>query len=356
VALLAISPYFADHARRCMMDMALGFWVALFFLLTVEGLAHPRRHALLAIPLGAAILTKSLLGLLPLAVFGGCALVSATYRRPLRNPWWWCGVLLGLGIGAAWTVDQTLRYGPGVLRAHYFDQVGGQVMKPLRLWRHLVGFPIHLLERFQPAILPGLAGMVLLVRRVKMDPRLWLLILWWLLPLLVYIGLGAQEARYLFPLFPPIVICAAWAVQSLAPTLALWVRRGVAPATLAAAALWLWIAPPAFVNQADHAFAAQRAWLQSRIPPDEPLTYLARPDGAWYWPAANPLMYYDERLLERPAATVEEAMTRVLTRRSHLLLCDREMVDKLPPVMRHAWQPMAGRSWVLLDLGGSSAP
>jgi hypothetical protein len=45
-----------------------------------------------------------------------------------------------------------------------------------------------------------------------------------------------------------------------------------------------------------------------------------------------------------------------VTRRSHLLLCDRGMLGTLPPVMRHAWQPMAGKNWVLLDLGGSSAP
>jgi 4-amino-4-deoxy-L-arabinose transferase-like glycosyltransferase len=199
-----------------MMDMALGFWVALAMLIGLEGLGRPRLHLLLAIPLGAAILTKSLLGLLPLAVLGACALVSATWRGGLRNPWAWIGVLFGLLIGASWTLHQTLEFGPAVLRVHYLEQVGLQVTKPLSLWGHLVGFPIHLLERFHPAILPAIFGAVLVTKRVRAsgDGRLWLLLLWPLVPLILYSTFGAQLTRYLFPLFTPIAILAAWALET----------------------------------------------------------------------------------------------------------------------------------------------
>src|SRR5262249_13201409 len=156
-------------------------------LIFLEGLSRPRLHMLLAIPLGAAILTKSLLGLLPLAVLGVGSLVSPTLRQPLRRPWWWLGTTLGLLLGASWTVAQTLRCGPAMLQTHYLGQVGHQITRPLSLIGHLTGFPIHLLERFHPVFLPALPGAVLIWRRsrAERDDRLLLILFWLIVPLAI---------------------------------------------------------------------------------------------------------------------------------------------------------------------------
>jgi len=350
VALLAISPYFADNARGCMTDVALGFWVSLSFLLLLEGLRRPRLHLLVALPLGAAILTKSILGLMPLLVLGACALFSDPWRRALRRPWLWSGIALGLMSGASWSIDQALRFGSSALSAHYLDGVATLASRPLGVVHRLTRYPIHLLERFQPVILPALAGGVLAWRRLRVAPNpAVLLLLVWILGPVAFLGLsGTQERRYLFPLFPPLALLAAWALESWSPRAARWLRRGLAPVLLALAAAWLWIAPPRFLNQADPALAANRELLQSRIPRDEPLTYVG-PERE-YWPLANPLLYYVERLLERPAPTPEEGILRAATRRSRLLLCDRGRLPVVTALTPQARTVFGGAKWVVLDL------
>jgi 4-amino-4-deoxy-L-arabinose transferase-like glycosyltransferase len=356
VALLAISPYFADHARGCMTDAALGFWVSLTFLLLLEGLRRPRLHLLVALPLGAAILTKSILGLMPLPVFGACLLFSHAWRRALRGPWLWSGIALGLGAGASWSVHQALRFGPEALQAHYGDGIGSLAARPLSLAQRLTRYPVYLFERFQPVILPALAGFALAWRRLRAtrDPGVLLLALWIVVPLALFQLSGTQERRYLFPLFPPLALLAAWAIESWSPRAGRWLRRWVAPALLVLATLWLWIAPPRFLNQADPAIAAHRRLLQERIPPDEPLTYAGSERG--YWPLANPVLYYVERSLERPAPTAEEAVIRAATRRSRLLLCDRDMLATIGGLAPGARTVVAGGAWVVLDLSGSDPP
>ena len=354
VALLAISPYFADNARGCMTDTALGFWVSLACLLLLEGLRRPWLHLLVALPLGAAILTKSILGLMPLPVLAACALLSDAWRRALRGPWLWSGIALGLGLGASWSVHQALRFGTAALQAHYVDGVASLASRPLGLAERLTRYPLYLLERFQPVIIPALAGIVLAWQRLRLarDPGVLLLLLWIVVPLALFNISGTQERRYLFPLYPPLALLAAWALESRSPRLTRWLRRAVAPVLLVLAALWLWIAPPRFLNQADPALAAHRALLRARIPGDEPLTYLG--PGREYWPLANPLLYYVERTLERPAPTPEEAVIRSVTRRSRLLLCDREMLPAVGPLAPGARTAIAGGKWVVLDLSPPS--
>jgi 4-amino-4-deoxy-L-arabinose transferase-like glycosyltransferase len=356
VALLAVSPTFADHARGCMTDVALGFWVALACLLLVEGLRRPWLHLLFGLPLGAAILTKSILGLVSLPVLAACVLSSPDWRRALRGPWLWGGVALGLATGASWSVHQALRFGPEALRAHYLDGVAALASRPLGLGERLARYPVYLLERFQPVILPALAGAVLAGRRLRAgrDPGVLLLVLWLVVPLVLLNLSGTQERRYLFPLYPPLALLAAWALEAWIPRAARWLRRAVAPALLAAAAVWLWLAPPSFINQADPAIAAHRELLQARIPREEPLAYLGPERG--YWPLANPFLYYVERTVEPGAPSSEEAVIRATTRRSRLLLCDRAMrpaVERLAPGARAL---VEGTTWVVLDLSAPPTP
>ncbi|HKQ58826.1 MAG TPA: glycosyltransferase family 39 protein [Candidatus Eisenbacteria bacterium] len=350
VALLAVSPYFADNARGCMIEMALAFWVSLVFMVALEGLRRPRAHLLLALPLGAAILTKSILGLLPLPVLGVAAVLSAELRATLRRPWPWLGVLLGLGLGASWPVDQWLRFGPAALRAHYLDNIAALAARPLGLGQRLIRYPVFLLERFQPVILPALAGAVPAWRRWRRDrdSGSLLLILWVAVPLVLFNLSGTQERRYLFPLFPPLALLAADAFERWRPGVALVFRRWLAPVALGFTALLFWIWTPGFINQADPAFAASRAELQRRIPPGEPLTYLGSERG--YWPAANPLLYYADRMLERPSASADTAIARASARRSRLILADRVAIEDLHARLGRLQYVTTGIDWVVVEV------
>jgi 4-amino-4-deoxy-L-arabinose transferase-like glycosyltransferase len=212
-----------------------------------------------------------------------------------------------------------------------------------------------LLERFQPLILPAVPGMVLVGRRAlrERDPRLLVLLAWIVVPLVALSIPGTQARRWLFPLFPPLALCAGWALESLAPRVSWWIRRVAAPVALSATTVWFWVSPPPFLYASDRAFVDHRALFRSRIPAEEPLTYLGSERG--YWPLANPLVYYAERVLEPPAPTPDEAMVRTLTRRSRLLLCERDRIADITMRARDARTVVTGAWWVVLDLGSRSA-
>jgi len=199
-------------------------------------------------------------------------------------------------------------------------------------------------------------GMVLLMRRARRerDARLWLLLAWIVVPLVILSLAGTQARRWLFPLFPPLALCAGWALESLVPRAAWWFRRVATPVALAAVAVWFWVAPPPFLYPSDRAIVDHRTLLQARVAPDEPLTYLGPELG--YWPIANPLLYYDERVLEPPAPSTEEALLRGLTRRSRLLLCDRAMLPALAALAPGAEAVVEARGWVVLDLARVAPP
>ena len=349
-ALLAVSPYFLDNARGCMTEMALTFWVSLAFLVFLEGLERPRLHALFAIPLAAALMTKSVMGLLPLGVLAVAALVSPVLRRPWTSAWFATGVVLGILLGASWFVAQAFLVGMWTVKAHFDAYIGTRAMKPLGLVQHLIGYPVFLLERFEPLVVPAVAGMVMIGRglRRERDPGRWLILAWIVVPLIALSIPGTQARRWLFPLFPPLALCAGYAIESLAPRASWWIRRVVAPAALAATAVWFWISPPSFLYPSDPAIVAHRAFLQSRIPVDEALTYLG-PELS-YWPLANPFLYYDERVLEVPSGGADNALERARARRSKLLLCDVRLLSEVTARAPGAARVIEGRDWVVLDL------
>jgi 4-amino-4-deoxy-L-arabinose transferase-like glycosyltransferase len=322
------------------------------------GLERPALHALFAIPLAGALMTKSVMGLLPLGVLAVAALAWPALRRPWTSPWFATGVVLGLLLGASWLAAQAFLVGTWTLKAHLLAYVGTRAMKPLGLMQHLFGYPVFLLERFQPLILPAVAGMVMMARRGsgsplrgaggERDPGRLVLLAWIVVPLVALSIPGTQARRWLFPLFPPLALCAGWAIESLAPRASWWIRRVVAPVALGAAAVWFWVSPPPFLYPSDRAIVDQRALLQSRVPIAEPLTYLG-PELS-YWPLANPLLYYDERVLEPPAPSADEALMRARSRRSQLLLCDLRFLPALATRAPGATRVIAGRDWVVLDL------
>ena len=318
-ALLAIAPYFVNGARRCMMDVPLAFWITLAMLVLIEGRRRPWAHALLALPLGAAVLTKSVLGLLPLAVLAAAVALSRSWRAALRRPWIWLGLVAGLAIGASWSAWEWRRFGPGVLRRHYFGQIGGFAGRRLGWLARFGGYPLLALRDFEPMFLPALPGIVRAARRElrEHDPDRLLLLLWAVLPFVLYPLSGTQTSRYLFPIFPPLALLGgAWLDEAL-PRFARFFRARLAPALAIAAALLFWFAPRTLTIQSNQLFKDEQRRIRALVAPGEPIAFL----GTRYWSYANPLMFYAERLLETPSSSAAEAVARARAHPARVLLC-----------------------------------
>ena len=105
-------------------------------------------------------------------------------------------------------------------------------------------------------------------------------------------------------------------------------RRFVAPAVAVAAAAIFWIRPTLLAAGGTTFFKEDRV-IRSVVPEGEPITYLG--SRADYWALANPILYYTERRLEAPSATLPDALGAVRQRASGLLLVQKNRLHELQP-------------------------
>jgi len=323
-SLLAAAPFFCNHARRCMLDVPLCFWVVVAFVVVLEGMGRPRFLTLLAIPLGAALLTKSVLGLLPLVVLASAAGFDRGTRALLRIPWLWVGLVGGLLVGLSWPLHQYLAHGPLALREHYIGEIASRSSTGFSLARVLTGYPLALLGSFQPVVLPALAALPLLWRSRGLGERL--LVAWILAPIILYSFSSAQSPRYLFPTLPAMALAAALWLSRHFPRGALWLRRAVPP-LLAGAAAVFWIQPRLLAQPGNDWLKHESNVVRAAVPQGEALPYL----GTRYWGFANPLLYYSERLLEPTRSTPGEAVAAAVSR-SGLLLVDKDRLGEIEAI------------------------
>jgi len=351
-AALALSPYFSDHARRVMQEIPSALWTTLAMLTLLEGRRRPRVMALLALPLGAAILTKSLLGLVPLLALLAGAIVVPALRGTLKSPWTWVGVAGGLALGATWSIHQAWYFGADALREHYVAEVGPRATTSFDPLRLLLGYPWELLDSFQPVIVPAMLGAVVLCRsREARGETGLLLVVWALAPILALNVLRARAPRYIFPVFPALALCAGFWLDHVLPVAAGAFRRWIAPALLVTASIILWVTPgllvPLLQSAEDQNGDIKRSapLLRELLPASQPVAFV----GGQYWLKASPLLYYTDRFLARPAATAAKAV-ETAGHSSRVLLSDRDRLGEIDPAATPYRIVFETRRWVLLKL------
>jgi 4-amino-4-deoxy-L-arabinose transferase-like glycosyltransferase len=344
LALLLATPIFVNNARRCMLEVPLTLWVTLTVLVFLAGRERPRLHLLLALPLGAALLTKSVLGLLPLGVMAG-AMLDARSRDGLRRPWLWLGIAGGLALGASWPLHQWLTIGGQAVREHFLGEVLGKSTQAIPLWRRLAGYPLLLLERYHPPVLPALAGLALIWTRWRRggDGRALPIAAWILVPLAVFALSSAQSLRYIFPVLPALALAGGLWLAVKLPRVASALQM-VVPVLLAAAAMVFWLRPALLTQPGNDVLKASADVIRAQTDRAEPITYV----GGRYWNLANPVLYYAERLVEMPRPTFEEAVLTAAARPSRLLLLDDARLPDL--ALRHIpyAQVLKGGDWTLV--------
>jgi 4-amino-4-deoxy-L-arabinose transferase-like glycosyltransferase len=265
------------------------------------GGAHPGRWAaVMGLGFGAAFLTKGPPGLLPLLAIGVFVLWRgprwAAARRRLWSPW---GLLGGLVVGLAWYAVMIMRT-PGL--AHWF--IHSEVIARVVTAQHQRDNPpviylASLLGGFLPwtIALPFLAGgwrrtAVRVVRRLRRpaDDRVRFLLLWFLLPLAVFVLARSRLPLYVLPLFVPLTVAAAGMVFGLADEeeAGIWAGEGE-PRRLGASS-GLLAAPGGFKRLA-------LAWAAGLL--------LLKAAAAWWIPWSQDMRYLDRRLRQlAPSAEV----------------------------------------------------
>jgi 4-amino-4-deoxy-L-arabinose transferase-like glycosyltransferase len=354
VALLLATPLFVTHARRVMMEVPLTLWTATTVLLFLEGRRRPWCYLALAGPLGAAILTKSVLGLMPLFALAGAA-AGPEGRAALRRPGVWAGVALGLAIGASWPLHQFLTQGPGAVSAHFLGHVLRRSTRSFDALRAVSDYAVILVKFYQPVVIPGLVGLWLLFRQGRARPAgEAILAAWVVLPVVLYSLSSFRTPRFLFPILPALALAAGWWLARRLPRVALLLATRIVPLSALAVALVLGVMPAWLTRDLNAPFKRGAASLRAAVPAHARLPYL----GNHYWLVASPLLYYAERRLDRSSGSAEAALEAARGGPSGLLLCAR---PRLPEVMRLGVPTrtlLEGRGWALLafDRAESTAP
>jgi 4-amino-4-deoxy-L-arabinose transferase-like glycosyltransferase len=332
------------------MEVPLTFWITGTVWVYLEARERPRWQVALAIPLGAAILTKSVLGLMPVLALVG-ALASAELRAPLRRPWVWIGLALGLLIGASWLAHQWWTQGSGAVASHLLAHVVRRSARPLSL-RALRAYPLILLKFFQPVILPGLLGLWLVLRRPgPVRAGGFVLAAWILLPVVLYSFSSFRTPRFIFPILPPLALCAGYALVTLVPRVTAFLASVLIPIGAVAMALIFWWNPSVLTRDHNVVFKRSAATIKALAPEGVPVPYL----GNHYWATANPLLYYGERLQAPSSPSAREAVEAAQRHAGRLLLVTRRRLPEILAVDPPREVVLEGRDWVLLRLGGAPA-
>lgn len=345
VGILLVTPLFLEYSRRCMMEVPNAFWVSLVVLVFLEGYRKPQLWLLLSVPLAGALLTKSLLGLMPVGVVVIASLVVRSLRPALHNRWFWAGIGLGVLGGAAWPLHQGWTVGWYAVKAHYVGEIGSRAAGIGNgssadivsvLWGVVVGYPSILLKRFQPVLIPGVAGIIAALvqywngkwwkdctvesptkpgRPAESPPRgtaLFpegpvLLAVWVVFPVLVFSLSAARSARYVFPLVVPLALLGAWVV---ADRLSPFIRKTLfwlVPVLLAVTGSVFWISPQKLTRDMDAPFKRESQRVASLLPAGMDIPLL----GKHSWGLANPLLYYGKHApgpaLKKVSAAVRAA-------------------------------------------------
>src|SRR5215470_6918442 len=270
MAILSGTQIFIKYAMHSMTDAPFTFFFTLSLYLYLKGLKKPSHFSLSGVAIGAAILTRSVLGLIPLGVIFLHLIVTGRHKL-LWSKHFIGAVALSIALPVVWYGSQYSLYGREFLNQHFSfvaskilgpgavvrddlrqkevilcRTIGGQdisVTTPVdtssrsdegrmfnKIIRGFVEYPKLILRNYWPWLpltLIGLTGQILVFIRSR-DSGAALLVIWVACVLIPFSVSEAKALRYIMPVFPAFAILAAaplsrWAASSRA---GLYVKLG----------------------------------------------------------------------------------------------------------------------------------
>lgn len=203
-SVLATTLLFARYARRAMTDVTLTFFVCLALYALVRALGNERRWFLVGgVALGVAVLTKSVLGLFPLAITV-LYLLGTRRAAVLRDAWFLAGAALAVVVGGSWYLYEYALFGAPFVKVHFawliVERAVGLEPQP---WTAHLSYFKELGVNYWPWLPVLVWGAVEWVRSREKQTEARGLPLLWMATMLV--GLSVPQSRvvwYMLPAFP----------------------------------------------------------------------------------------------------------------------------------------------------------
>ena len=225
--ILIFPGFFADSARRAMVDVPLTFLVTAALFCFLRASENAKYYIGFGLCTGLAILTKSILGLFPLLIVF-FYLVSTRQFKELYNYRLLVGIAVALIIGSSWYVLNWQKFGESFLTAHFgwlivhraitgSDTAQAADVHPL----YFLGYFRSLFQNYWPWVPIAIVGAWKFSKRVFKDgDRHCLFILLWIFVILSVMSVSkSQTLRYILSIFPALAILTAQTIaQWLSPS------------------------------------------------------------------------------------------------------------------------------------------
>jgi len=337
---LMSTQFFLKNATHAMSDVPFTFLFTLTIFLYLRGLQKPVYLALLGLPLGLAMLTRSVVSFLAVGIIVAHLILTKRYKS-LWSPWLALGLLLALAFPSAWYGSQVHLHGSEVLAAHFhFVNSKIHVESASSNWTSVFNYPIALLKYYWPWLPFLLVGLALQARAVIVgkDSVATLLLVWVLLILIPFTLAQTRYPRYIMAVFPAFSILSAIALDRLIPEARrdLFFKSGCAIGVLSVCLVLLF---PAKTRAADIRALAPIADANS-LPGQRLLIYTyenGRSDYQWQF------LWYGHRYSDL-ATDLNDLASRVDAKEDTTVIVDKQSYEKL----RHQVPSNTAQSWKIL--------
>jgi 4-amino-4-deoxy-L-arabinose transferase-like glycosyltransferase len=218
--IMMLSQHFMKWAMHAMSDAPFTLFFTLSIYLYIKGLKRPNYLILCGPTIGAAILTRSVIGFIPIGIIIGHLVVSRQFQRRLAIRLMG-GLLIALLLSAIWVFSQYWSHGFHFLSAH-FSFVSGKIAPGGKLEAQgvalgLLTYPWLLLKFYWPWAPLMIIGLVIQIRlAIRYRESSAVLLAGWVLLVVGLFSLAQMKVlRYIMPAFPAFSILAAVPVARL---------------------------------------------------------------------------------------------------------------------------------------------
>jgi 4-amino-4-deoxy-L-arabinose transferase-like glycosyltransferase len=215
---LASTQFFLKNATHAMTDVPFTFFFTVVIFCYLKGLRKNAYLAPLGVPLGMALLTRSVVAFLALGIILAHLFLTKRYDV-LRSPWLICGVLLALAFPCGWYRWQYRQHGAAFVLTH-LQFLGGKIHAGGATgWKTIFNYPMALLKYYWPWLPLLLVG---LIREGKAalrekDSVAMLVIVWVVLVFVPFSLVETRYPRYIMAVFPAFSILSAMTLNRWIP-------------------------------------------------------------------------------------------------------------------------------------------
>jgi 4-amino-4-deoxy-L-arabinose transferase-like glycosyltransferase len=215
---LTSTQFFLKNATHAMTDVPFTFFFTLVIFCYLKGLKKNVYLSLLGVPLGCALLTRSVVAFLALGIVLAHLALTKRYKL-LRSPWLIGGVVLALAFPCAWYGWQYQQHGAAFLLTH-LQFLGGKIHgEGASGWKTIFNYPMALLKYYWPWLPLLIVGLLREWRAAvrEKESAAILLIVWVLLVFVPFSLVETRYPRYIMAAFPAFSIITAMTLHRWIP-------------------------------------------------------------------------------------------------------------------------------------------